>query len=194
MTPQYGYVNLPTTTYNDWKNAVNGEAFDFDYSFGCQCYDLVVEFWWNVGFPQGYPTSGGTGKAYAIWDDRVNNSINNGQTVFTLVYNKEDIKRGDIIVYNHFAGNEYGHIGFADEDYNGSNNLPILSQNNGGIPTVGGGSATNVNTYDLQYFRGAFRYKEWNSTPPTPPVITTSKSHFKWTLYARKLRDKRNGL
>ena len=73
MAIQYGYVTLPVTSYANWKSAVNGEAFNFDYQYGCQCYDLAVEFWWNVGFPEGYPTSAGTGNAKDIWTDRYNN-------------------------------------------------------------------------------------------------------------------------
>ena len=193
MTPEYGYITLNTSSYAAWKAAVNGRAFDFDSSYGCQCYDLVVEFWWNVGFPQGYPTNDNTGAAYGIWLDRSNNVSYNGTTYFDLIYSKENIKKGDIIVYNYFTDNPYGHIGFADEDYNGTDNINILSQNNGGTPTIGGGTATNVANYDLQYFLGAFRYKPWHTTPPTP-TPTGQRGKFPWVLYAKRLREKRSGI
>lgn len=200
MTPEYGYITLPVNSYSTWKSATNGRAFDFDSSFGCQCYDLMVEFWWNVGFPQGYPTSAGTGNAKDIWTDRNNNISYNGTTYFDLITNVSDIQIGDVIVFDSFAGNPYGHIGFADVNYSSwipdpsqPNEFPILSQNNGGTPTVGGGTATNVHGYDISLFLGAFRYRGWHTTPPVPP-LSSSRSHFKWVLYNRKLRDKRSGL
>ena len=191
MARYTGYVTLPTSTYDVWKNAVNNNGYDVDSSFGCQCWDLAAEFWWNIGFPQGYPTLAGTGSAYGAWDDRVANAGDK----FDLIYNKADIKRGDVIVYDQFSGNPYGHIGFADEDYNGTDNIQILSENNGGTPDPAGGAYTNVNNYSLLYFRGAFRYKAWHTTPPTPSGgYSFTKKKFPWVLYARKLREKRSGM
>lgn len=184
MAKYTGYVTIPTTTYDIWKNAVNGNGYDVDNTYGCQCWDLTAEFWYNVGFPQGYPTLSGTGSAYGAWIDREQNAGDK----FDLIYNKTQIKRGDVIVFNYFTGNPYGHIGFADEDYNGTNTINILSENNGGTPDPSGGAYTNVNSYDLTYFLGVFRYKDWQTTP-----ITTSKrqqKRFPWVLYSRKLRDK----
>ena len=186
--PKYtGYVSLPTTTYDAWKAAVNGNGYDVDSSYGCQCWDLAAEFWYNVGFPQGYPTLAGTGSAYGAWDDRTANA----GTSFDLIYDKTQIKRGDVIVYNYFTGNPYGHIGFADEDYNGTDNIQILSENNGGMPDPAGGAYTNVNNYSLAYFRGAFRYKAWETPAPIGHV---GKTKFPWVLYARKLREKHSQL
>ena len=91
-----------------------------------------------------------------------------------------------MIVYNYFSGNPYGHIGFADQDYQGSDNINILSQNNGGTPYAQGGSYTNVANYTLAYFRGAFRLKAWNDPVPSLP----SDSEFPWVLFANKLRNK----
>ena len=186
-TKYYGYVTIPTDSYAVWKNAVNGNGYDVDSAYGCQCWDLSAEFWWNVGFPQGYPTLAGTGSAYGAWDDRVQNAGDK----FDLIYDKTQIKQGDVIVYNYFTGNPYGHIGFADEDYQGNDNIHILSENNGGTPDPAGGAYTNVNTYNLAYFRGAFRYKAWHTTPPTPVVTSSRKTkRFPWVLYANKLRNK----
>lgn len=181
-----GYVTLPTDSYDAWKNAVNGNGYNVDYQYGCQCWDLASEFWYNVGFPTGYPTTAGTHSAYGVWDDREQNAGDQ----FDLIYNMREIKRGDIIVFNRFASNPDGHIGFADEDFVDTNSINILSQNNGGVPTPSGGTTTNVNDYDLQYFRGAFRYRAW-VTPPTP---TEQKHKFPFVLYARRLRQKRLGL
>lgn len=178
----YGYILIPHDTYFQWKNATLNNGYDVDGAYGCQCWDFAAEFWWNVGFPQGYPTLAGTHSAYGAWDDRIQNAGDK----FDLIYDKTQIKQGDVIVYNYFTGNPYGHIGFADEDYNGTNNLQILSENNGGTPYPGGGTFVNVHNYNLAYFRGAFRYKAWHTTPPTPTVSEIKK--FPWVLYANKLR------
>lgn len=83
-----------------------------------------------------------------------------------------------------------GHIAFCDEDYNGTTRMNLLGQNQvdpnfttGHIPTV-----TNLS---ISTFLGAFRYREWGDTPPTPPV-TRSKGSFNWVLMARKLNQMRN--
>lgn len=189
MADYNGYVTLPTGSYDAWKYAVNGNSYDADpmYGAGCQCWDLVSEFYYNIGFPMYYPTLAGTGSAYGAWNDREQNAGD----AFQIIYNKESIKKGDIIIYNHFPANPYGHMGFADEDYNGSNNLNILSQNNGGNPDPSGGTDTNVANYDLQYFLGAFRYKAWH---PSPPPSTREKHKFPFVLYASRLRLKRQGM
>lgn len=199
MAKYTGYVTLPTDSYASWKSAVNNNGYDVDGSFGCQCWDLASEFWWNVGFPQGYPTLTGV-DVYTMWYDlskRQENAIYNNVTYFDLIYNVGDVKEGDIIVFNQFSGNPYGHVGFADINFSDWNpdpehpfEFPILSENNGGTPDPDGGAYTNVHTYDISLFLGAFRYKNWETPTPTP----NQYSHFNWVLYARKLRDKRSGL
>lgn len=103
-----------------------------------------------------------------------------------------DVKKGDVVVY---AGAP-GHIGFADEDYNPNNGgyLNVLGQNqgSGGTPTPivnpNGGTTANVNNlYTSGSFLGAFRYKAWEITPPTP--TGRSKSQFPWVLYAKNFRN-----
>lgn len=187
MAKYTGYVTLPTNSYASWKSATNGNGYDVDGAYGCQCWDLAAEFWWNVGFPQGYPTLAGTGSAYGAWTDRTQNAGDK----FDLIYNVTDIKQGDVIVFNYYSGNPYGHIGFADEDYNGTNVINILSENNGGTPDPAGGTYTNVNSYYLTNFLGAFRYKAWHQ--PTPP-IPVYRSKFPFYLYVKKLNLKKTGL
>ena len=194
MAKYYGYVTLPTDSYDIWKNAVNGNGYDFDSTYGCQCYDLAVEFWWNIGFPQGYPVSY-TGNAYDIWTYREQNASYNGTTYFDLITDPTKIQRGDIIVFDQFSGNPYGHVGFADVNYSDGGwtypELPILSQNNGGTPDPSGGAYTNVHGYNIGLFLGAFRYRAWHTTPPTPVVTTKREAkRFPWVLYANKLRNK----
>lgn len=197
MAKYTGYVTLPVDSYANWKAATNGNGYDVDESYGCQCWDLAAEFWWNVGFPPGYPVITSS-SAYTMWDNRNQNVSYNGATYFDLVYNLEDVKQGDVMVFNQFSGNPYGHVGFADTDYsswtpdpNHPYEFPILSENNGGTPDPAGGAYTNVHGYDIRLFLGAFRYREWEPTPPTP---TNTKKHFPWFLRARKLNLMRNGL
>ena len=199
MAKYTGYVTIPHATYYQWKNATNGNGYDFDplEGYGCQCYDLAVEFWWNVGFPVGYPIITDS-SAYTMWDNRVANSSYNGVVYFDLITRATDIKRGDVIVFTFSQANPYGHVGFADTDYdtwqrdpNEPYEFPVLSQNNGGTPDPIGGAYTNVHGYDIRLFLGAFRYKGWELTPPTPTPTTVKRSKFPFVLYARKLRGER---
>lgn len=198
MAVYTGYVTIPHSTYDEWRNATNGNGYNFDYSYGCQCYDLAVEFWWNVGFPTGYPVIDQS-SAYRMWYYREQNISYGGTQYFDLIYNLSDVKRGDVIIFNYNSTNPYGHVGFADQDYSDWTpdpdqpyEFPILSQNNGGTPTAGGGSLTNIHGYDIRLFLGAFRYRAWQQ--PVPPTPTTGRSKFPFVLYARKLRQKSQGL
>lgn len=185
MTTYNTYVSIPHASYNEFRSNTLNNQYDVDGSpiaQPYQCWDFAAEFWWNIGFPQGYPHNAGTHAAYGIWDDRDANKAYGGINYFTLIYDKTQIKRGDVIVYNQFAANPYGHVGFADEDYNGTDNIDILSQNNDH-------DYVTVHNYTLAYFRGAFRYIPWHQTPPTP-TPTTARGKFPWVLYANKLRKK----
>lgn len=188
MATYVGYVNVPHDTYTIWKNNTLGNFFDADGLYGCQCYDLVLIFWYSVGFPQGYPVSSNLGAA-GIWDRRNENLAWNGTTYFSLVYNLDEVKTGDILIYSGFPGNEFGHVGFADQDYAtwhaanpGSYEFPILSENNGGTPYPSGGTSVNVHGYDTRLFRGAFRYIPWIPTPPTPTPTQETKEGFPWPI------------
>lgn len=194
MSYNTGYVTIPHSTYEEWRTATNGNGYNFDSTYGCQCYDLAAEFWWNIGFPPGYPVITSS-SAYTMWNNRLSNVSYNGVTYFDLVENVSDIKQGDVIVFNYTQSNPYGHVGFADVDYANWNpdpnqpyEFPILSENNGGTPDPQGGAYTNIHGYDIRLFLGAFRYKAWNEIPPTP--ISTTRSNFPWVLYARKLRNR----
>lgn len=181
-----GYVTINIASYDDWRNAVLGNGYDADGFYGDQCWDLASEFWYNAGFGTGMPSTAGTGNAYDIWYDRV---VNAGDK-FDLIYNVQDIKRGDIIVYNYFTGNPYGHVSFADCDYSATGwiypELPCLSQNNQGTPYWAGGKFVDVHGYDISLFLGAFRFKAWHTTPPVP---STQDKRFKWVLYANRFRN-----
>lgn len=193
MTKYTGFVDIPYNSYQLWRNSTLDNGYDIDGSYGCQCWDFASEFWRNVGFPIGYPLITSS-SAYTMWTFRDSNKSYNGIQYFDLIYNLDDVKRGDILVYNYSEVNPYGHVGFADEDYSTwhasnptSYEFPILSQNNNGTPDPSGGSYVNIHGYDTRLFLGAFRFKPWH-IPPTPHTPTTS-TKFPWVLYARKLRN-----
>lgn len=192
MTIYTGYVTLPINTYDAFRDAVNGNGYNADGYYGCQCWDLLAELWYNIGFPQNYPLTGPNQAAYECWTvNRNNNVAYNNVTYFDLITELSQVKRGDIIVLNYTNTNPAGHIALADEDYNGTTTLRCLGQNQGGgTPTPGGGSTANIQDIILQpqnwgAFLGAFRYRAWQETPPTP---TETRSKFPFVLYAAKRR------
>ena len=99
-----------------------------------------------------------------------------------------DLKRGDVIVIDSSAISSTGHIAFCDEDYNGTNSMPLLGQNQVN-PSLTVGHIPTVTTLSISAFLGAFRYKNW--TTPTYSKILREKTSFPWVLYSRKLRQKR---
>ena len=196
-----GYVNLPINSYWIWRSAVSGNGYDADGQWGDQCWDLTAEFWYNIGFPAGYPQTGPNHYAEECWSvSRENNKQYNGVLYFDLIYNKEDIKQGDVIVWNGTTDFPTGHIGFADEDYNPlhPNTIAVLGQNQGSggtpLPVVNpdGGTTANVKTLGLESFAGAFRYRNWGP-PPTPGSgHKFQRKKFPWVIYANKLRARNN--
>ena len=189
-----GWQTVTVASYDAFKNAVNGSGWDLDGAYGDQCYDIAFLLWYSLGFPQGYPVNGGTGNAYDIWTQRANNTSYGGTEYFDIITSLDDVKRGDVLIYDQFSLNPFGHVGLADEDYSTwhSNNpssyeFPILSQNNNGIPYAGGGSFANIHGYDTRLFLGAFRVKAWIPTPQP----SEKKKRFPWVLYDRTLRQRR---
>lgn len=182
-----GYSDIPHGSYAIWKSNTLGHEYDLDGSFGCQCWDYASLFWRNVGFPAGYPKTGSLHYASECWS--VNRVQNAGDT-FDLVYGIANVKQGDVIVLDGNSQNPPGHIAFADEDYDGSGYLWCVGQNQGGTPLPGGGTAVTRNHLGMSLFLGAFRYKAWHTTPPTPVQSKPFKRKFPWVLYANKLRNK----
>lgn len=182
-----GYVTIGHDTYETWKANTLGQEYDVDGVYGCQCWDYAAEFWYNIGFPQGYPItqSGGNGQAWMCWTySKFLNQTYNGVEYFDLIYNLGEVKKGDVIVLDGTVQNPAGHIAFADEDYQGAGTIWCIGQNQGGTPSPSGGTAVTRNQLGTDDFLGAFRYKAWY----TPAPVLASKKRFPWVLYARKLR------
>ena len=172
------------SSYDDFRadvlaRAGQGLGYDVDGYYGYQCWDLVAELWMNTPeFANSglWPHTGPNLAASECWTySRTENAGNS----FDLIYNLSEVKRGDVIVIGASAISSVGHIAFADEDYNGTNYLNLLGQNQvnpspdyGHIPTV-----TNLS---VSAFLGAFRYKEWEEPEPEPEVI--EEKHFPWPV------------
>lgn len=149
------------------NRAGQGLGYDVDGSYGYQCWDLAAELWMHLSeFEDGnlWPKTGPHLYAEECWT--VSKDVNSGSS-FTQITSMPSLQRGDVIVLGPSAISQTGHIAFCDEDYNGTNFMDLLGQNQvnpnpdtGHIPTV-----TNI---DISAFLGAFRLNSWQPTPPTP--------------------------
>lgn len=174
---------VPIDSFEHFKNTVNGHGYDVDGFAGYQCWDGLQLLWQQLNM---WLSTAGTGAVYACWDESVRTS--NAGSEFTLIYNLNEIKTGDVMIFNRNVGwwGEYGHGGYACNDYDGSGLINLLSQNfRNANPTTG--SPFSIDRVNVAGFLGAFRYKGWNGDKPQPS--RSSKSHFPWVLYARKLRQ-----
>lgn len=168
------------STYDEFKDAVNGRAFDVDGMYGAQCWDGVDLLYQQTDVGQ-YLSTANTGRVKDCWLNGTARA-SNGSGHFTAISGKENIKTGDIIVFNTYTGwyGTTGHIGFANEDYNGSDYISLLSQNFGtGSNPVTGKAFNIMNAYLGTAFLGIFRYDQWESPTPT---TQTKKKHFPWPV------------
>ena len=180
---QNGYAIVPHETYDDYRYFCLTHGINVDYTYGNQCWDSCALLWYQYGLR----LQTGNGYAYGCWTLR---REQNAQPPFTMITNPQDIKRGDVLVFNKHGSWYTGHIAFADEDYNGSNNIRTLGQNQG--QGTASGTPSNIINSSLTWFLGAFRNENWVVIPPTPPTPTeTAKKRFPWVLYANKLRQRR---
>lgn len=171
------------TTFDAFITSTNGTTVGQG-----ECWDYINLIWSHLDskywtYPPSDPTATNHGVKYGILntDAFAANQISG----VTFISSVTQVKRGDIVIT---SGGTYGHAGFINEDYNANiTNYKIYSQNYAGRRSVA------LDQYSLDTFIGAFRYDEWNSTPPTPLPISRpkSKDSFPWQIYARKLRDKR---
>lgn len=180
---QNGYAIVPHDTYDQYRSFCLTHGINVDYTWGNQCWDSCALLW----FQYGLILQTGNGYAYGCWELR---RYQNAVPPFKMITRVEDIKRGDIIVFNRHGSFFTGHIAFADEDFNGTNTIKTLGQNQG--QGVEAGTPSNIIDSSLTWFLGAFRNENWVVIPPTPPTPTaTTQKHFPWVLYAKRLRQRR---
>lgn len=177
MAHYTGGVSIPHSTYDEFKNATLGNSYDYDGWYQCQCWDFCQELYYQYNLtlytgPQGY--------AIECWT--VSRSLNAVYPFSDLIQGKQNIKKGDMLVLYGVAGNPAGHICLADEDYNGTDYLRCLGQNQRNDPTLG----VTLDTMNLNDLAGYFRNTLWQGVvPPTP----TGRSKFPWVLFSRKFRN-----
>lgn len=183
---------VSTGTYDEFRTdvlarAAQGLGYDVDGHYGYQCWDLCAELWQNIGFSSGYPQTGPNHAAMECWTV---SRFTNAGTQFALINGIIELKRGDVIVLGPSSISSVGHIAFCDEDYNGTTTMKLLGQNQVN-PSLVYGHIPTVTELNISAFLGAFRYNEWEISPP--PIVTTykpKKKRFPWVLYANKLRNK----
>lgn len=178
---QYGPTIVPHTTYQEFRDAVNGNGYDMDGYYGCQCWDGADLLWYQYGLtlytgPEGY--------AYECWTvSRDRNAVD----PFISLTGVQNIKRGDVLVWGSYAfGGVAGHIAYADEDYNGGLYMNILGQNQDAGAGISG-RPFSVNSLPISGVIGIFRNTNWQGTPPTPP--SQQRKKFPWVLYTKKFRS-----
>lgn len=176
------YPQVPHATYDEFRNHVNLGYYDLDGQYGAQCWDgaclIYVQNDINQYLYTGI-TFGGHGYAKECWTYQQARELN-GSGHFSLIYNKEDIKKGDIIVFDSTSYSVTGHIAYANEDYNGTNTISCLGENQGAGSNPTTGKAFSINDLNLGTFLGAFRLDMWNQ--PTPPTTSQEKRHFPWPV------------
>lgn len=161
------YPEVPINSYQAFANYVLGKGFDTDGYYGYQCADLIDLLYIKLGRRL---SLGGGLYVYMAWTILTAREAN-GAPPFSLVYNKSDIQTGDIVVLNRnrFIGDNSGHIAYANQNYNGTDLLSMLGQNQVD-PNPDYGHVATINDINISSFLGAFRYSGWNgSTPIDPP-------------------------
>ena len=180
-------VPVDISSYDAFRNDIMGNGYDVDGLYGYQCVDLAKLLAGNAGRSNPYWLSQPDGYAYEGWTNTASREYNSG-TLFTLVYNKSDVRRGDLVVLNNTSSNPYGHIAFADSDWNASTTSAYLVGQNQVNPSATVGHVTTLTNVNVTTFLGAFRFIAWQQ-----PVVITSqvkKRRFPWSIYANKLRSK----
>lgn len=183
-------VPVDISSYEAFKAEVLGNGYDVDGVYGYQCVDMAKLLAGNAGRPSPYWLSQPDGYAYEGWTD-LGSRTYNASDYFTLVYNKEDVRKGDLVVLNNTSSNPYGHIAFADSDWDANTTSAILLGQNQVDPNPTTGHVNTLTNVNVTTFLGAFRFIAWQQ-PPTPPTPTiATRGRFPWVLYARKLRHSR---
>lgn len=192
---------VPHANYIEFRNYVNGRGFDMDGYYGYQCWDGVdllyeqsdVGQYLYTAFNFDPSLSSGVKTCWLYAPARARN----GSGHFSEVTRVEDIKQGDIIVLNQYSGwyGSTGHIGFADSDYNGTDYINILGQNQGaGNPNFGSPFNIFRSYIGSGAFLGAFRYDAWQQPdPPTPSGTVVKRKHFPWGVAWRHWRGFQRG-
>lgn len=177
MAQYYGYRHVPHSSYDEWKSHTENNGYNVDYMFGNQCWDYCALLWYQYGRTL-YTRNGGGGAA-DCWTISKNA---NARDPFIAIEGIQNVKRGDILVWNRGRVHSNGHIAIADEDYKaGQNYIWCLGQNQGKGQYYSAYVAKIPNTD----FLGIFRNTKWDSSGPTPPEPEKKKDNkkdFPWPV------------
>lgn len=182
MAQYNGYVAIPHQSYNQWRQNTLGNGYNVDFMYGDQCWDFCALLYWQYGLT--LVTKAGGGVAADCWN--VSRQANSKRP-FISITGKENIRRGDILVWNKSSSSSTGHIAFADENYRTSGDKSRI-WTLGQAPTMHGlYGGVHRDQFSLNNFLGIFRNTLWDSdpgpTPPTPTPTSTSKKHkFPWAI------------
>lgn len=171
-------MNIDYSSFDSFVNSTYGRTIGEG-----ECWDYINLIWSYLGNKYWtYPPSDPTATNHGVKWGWLDNDARSANTISGIIQipNLSDVERGDIVV---ISSGTYGHAGFAYAPAS-NNQLQMYSQN-------WQSNYVTLDNISMATFVGAFRYTGWQPTPPPP---TYTKSHFKWILYARKLRDKRSGL
>ena len=191
MAHYTGLVPVNISSFEAFKNEVLGNGYNVDGVYGDQCVDMAKLLAGNAGRPSPYWKSDPDGYAYEGWTNTSNREYN-ASDYFSLVYNKADVKTGDLVVLNNTSSNPYGHIAFATSNWDSNTTSAVLLGQNQVNPSATVGHENTLTEVNVTTFLGAFRFNDWQQPVPPTPTVTTKR--FPWVLYANKLRQKRNGM
>lgn len=171
-------VNI--SSYDVFRSQMLGNGVDVDGYYGFQCWDGCAVLWYKLGWTL---YTGGLGYAVECWT--VNRANNTHPPKIIAIYDKTQIKRGDVVVFKAWGlgTTEAGHIAYADEDYTNSSLMKFFGQNQGQGAGFAGKPFSVDNLYTADII-GAFRYIEWDGHQPTPTPVDTSKrkKKFPWIV------------
>lgn len=185
-------VVVDVSSYEAFKAAILGHGFDVDGIAGYQCVDIPKELTGSAGRSSPYWRSGPDGLAYEAWTDIDSRNYNVGD-LFTPIYNKADVRKGDVIILDRgrYSGDITGHVGLADSDWNANTTSAVILGQNQVDPNPTTGHITTLTSMSVVKFLGAFRFKTW--VGPTPPTPARKKKHSWLLMYARRLNAFRSG-
>lgn len=187
MAQYYGLVTVNISSFTAFRNEVLGNGYDVDGLYGDQCVDMAKLLAGNAGRTSPYWLFLPDGYAREGWTE-ISNREYNASDYFTLVYNKADVKRGDLVVLNTTSSNPYGHIAFATHDWNANTTEAVLLGQNQVLPNDTTGHPNTETMVNVTSFLGAFRFNAWQTSVSSSKPISKK---FPWVIYARKLRYKR---
>lgn len=174
MAQYNGYVQVPHNSYAQWRTATLGNGYNVDYAYGNQCWDFAALLYFQYGLRL-ITKPAGNGTAADCWNvSRAANSV----PPFISLTGVENIREGDIIVWNSNQYSSTGHIAFANENYRGTNYINCLGQNQG----QGTSAGANIVELSLTNFLGIFRNTYWDQTPEPTPTEGTKKRNFPWPI------------